>query len=135
MIDVQQHETVSADSERSFGIVFCVVFAIIGLWPLIHDGDVRLWSLAIAVGFLSVGLLHPGLLKPLNILWFKFGMLIGRVVSPVVMGIIFFATVVPIGLLFRLRRKDLLHLKPDPELSSYWITRDTETSGSMHDQF
>jgi len=135
MIDVQEHEAVSVGSERSFGIVFFVVFMIVGLWPLVHDGGVRWWSVVVGSGFLLAGFLSPSLLKPLNILWFKFGMLIGRIVSPVVMGIIFFLTVVPTGLLFKLRRKDLLHLKPDPELSSYWITRDTKTPSSMHDQF
>ena len=135
MIDVKEHESVKVGSERSFGVVFCVVFAVIGLWPLMGDGAVRWWSLVVAAGFVLAGFMAPGLLKPLNLLWFKFGMLLGRIVNPVVMGIIYFLAVVPTGLLFKLRGKDLLHLKPDSGLSSYWIERDPNTPSSMHDQF
>ncbi len=122
-------------SERSFGIVFSVVFVLIGLWPLVYSGSPRWWALTVAAAFITAGFLFPAVLKPLNILWFKFGMLLGRIIGPVVMGLIFFIAVTPTALIFKLRRKDLLHLNRDPGASSYWIARDETTSGSMRDQF
>lgn len=135
MIDIDEHDAVSVGSERSFGIVFSVVFALIGLWPLIHGAQPRWWAIAVAAVFLSAGLLFPLVLKPLNIIWFKFGMLLGRIVGPIVMGLIFFIAVTPTALIFKLRRKDLLKLAQDPDARTYWIARDETMSGSMRDQF
>lgn len=135
MIDIDEHDAVSVGSERSFGIVFSVVFALIGLWPLIHGAHPRWWAIAAAAAFLATGLLFPLVLKPLNILWFKFGMLLGRIVGPVVMGLIFFIAVTPTALIFKLRRKDLLNLAQNPDAKTYWIARDESKSGSMRDQF
>jgi hypothetical protein len=124
------HETLEArsevaqGSERGFGVVFAVVFAIIGLWPLLSGAGFRTWSLVIAAGFLAAAFVAPRLLAPLNRLWFRFGMLLGHIVSPVVMAIIFYLTVLPTGLAMRLLGKDLLRLRFDPEAESYWIHRD-----------
>ena len=116
-------DAVTVGSERAFGVVFAVVFAIIAAWPLTDGGDIRAWA-AIACGaFLVVSFLVPGLLKPLNIIWFKFGLLLHRIVNPLVMGFLFFLTITPIALLLRLFGKDPLQRKLDPNAESYWIER------------
>ena len=115
---------VKTSSDRSFGIVFAIVFAIIGLWPLLADGGVRWWSLAIALGFAAVAIARPGLLAPLNRLWFRFGLLLNSIVSPLVMGLLFYLIITPFALFMRLTGKDLLHLRRDPEAASYWIQRE-----------
>jgi predicted membrane metal-binding protein len=124
-------------SERGFAVVFAVVFALVGLWPLLSGGPVRAWALLIAAAFLLAGFAAPGILAPLNRLWFRFGMALGRIVSPVVMGVIFFGTVMPTGLLMRLFRKDLLRLRFDPAAESYWIPRDPPgpSAESLKQQF
>lgn len=114
---------VQMGSERSFGYVFAVLFLIVGLWPLKDGGDWRLWALALAVAFAAAALLAPRLLRPLNIVWFKFGMVLHHIVTPVVMGLLFFATVTPVGLLMRSTGKDPMRLKRDPAARSYWIDR------------
>lgn len=111
-------------SERGFAVVFTVVLVLVGLWPMVSGGPVRTWALLVAVALLLAGLTAPGILAPLNRLWFRFGMALGRIVSPIVMGILFFGTVMPTGLLMRLFRKDLLRLRFDPAAESYWISRD-----------
>ncbi|MEM1045377.1 MAG: SxtJ family membrane protein [Pseudomonadota bacterium] len=111
-------------SEKSFGIVFAVVFMIVALWPLWGGGAVRLWAVAIAATFLILGFVFPRALRPLNILWFKFGLLLGRIMTPIVMGFLFLVTFIPIGLILRgIAKKDLLRLKMEPESTSYWIKR------------
>ena len=110
-------------SERAFGIVFAAVFALIGLWPLLADGGVRLWALALAFLFLAAAFLAPRALAPLNRLWFRFGNLLHRIVNPLVMGLLFFTTVTPIALLMRLAGKDPLRLRFDRAAKSYWIER------------
>ena len=118
----RQHE-VKSSSERAFGIVFAAVFAVLGLWPLMHGGALRLWALAIAVVFLFLALLWTAPLRPLNRIWTRLGLLLHAVVNPVVMGLLFFSTVLPIGLFLRLTGKDLLNLRRDPKAGSYWIER------------
>ena len=118
------NEAVKGSSDRSFGVVFTVVFAIIGLWPLLDDAGVRWWSLAIAAGFAAVSTVWPSLLGPLNRLWLKFGLLLNRIVSPLVMGLLFYLVVTPIALLMRILGKDPLRLKRDSKAHSYWIERD-----------
>lgn len=120
----QRTEDVKLGSERAFGIVFAVVFAIIALWPLIGGNTPRIWALVIAAAFLAVSLIRPRVLRPLNLLWFRFGMLLHRIISPVILGLMFFVSVTPIALLMRVFGKDPLRLKFDPEAESYWITRD-----------
>lgn len=119
----QRHEEVRGSSNRSFGIVFAVVFALIGLLPLAFGGRVRLWSLGIGGVFLMMALAAPSLLAPLNRGWLRFGLLLHRIVSPLVLGIMFFLVITPIGLLMRALGKDLLRLKFEKGSTSYWIDR------------
>ena len=113
------------------------VFLIIALFPLLGDGGVRLWSVGVAAVFGGLAFLAPKLLAPLNRLWFRFGMLLSRIVSPIVMGILFFVTVTPTGLIMRARGKDLLRQKMDPDADTYWIEVDPEMAAqsSMKKQF
>lgn len=125
-------------SDRSFGYVFAVVFALIGLFPLWRLEAPRWWSLALAVGFAICAALFPRVLNPLNRAWLAFGKLLHRIVSPVVMGAVFFLAVTPTALIMRLRGRDLLSRKWRPDLSSYWIEREPVTqppSETMKKQF
>ena len=115
-------ENYKTSSNKSFGIVFFIVFLIISVYPLINDGDIRLWSLFISLIFLILGLINSKILTPLNKIWFKFGILLGKIVSPLVMGIIFFIVVTPIGYLMRFFGKDVLSLKYN-KTQSYWIEK------------
>ncbi len=112
-----------AGGERGFGIVFACVFAVIGFWPLWDDGAIRLWALIAAGVFAAAGLFAPALLRPLNRVWFLFGMALHKVVNPVVMGLLFYATITPMALVMRLMGKDPLRRRFDPEAKSYWIER------------
>ena len=120
-------------SNKSFGIVFFVFFLVVGLYPLINQDSLRIWSIVISIIFLILGLINSQILTPLNILWFKFGMLLGRFVSPIVMGLVFFLVVTPTGLIMRLFNKDLLKLRKNKN-SSYWIKK-PETKSEMKNQF
>ena len=120
-------------SNRSFGILFSIVFAIITFWPIISGNPFRLWSLPISIIFLVLGLLNSKLLNPLNIVWVKFGELLGRIIAPIVMAIIYFIIVTPIGLFMRLIGKDLLNIKFS-KANTYWIKRKKKI-GSMKKQF
>ena len=122
--DFAREEEVKAGSERSLGIVFAAVFAIVGLFPLWDGGAVRLWALIVAGVFLALALIAPALLGPLNRLWFRFGMLLNRIVSPLVIGLLFFLTVTPMALIMRVAGKDPLRLRFDKAAESYWIPRD-----------
>ena len=122
--DFEQAEVVRAGSERSFGIVFAVVFTFIGLAPLMGDGDMRLWALYTGGGFLAAALTFPKMLAPLNQLWFRFGMLLHKIVNPLIMGLLFYLTVTPIALIMRMAGKDPLCRRLDPDADSYWIKRD-----------
>ena len=121
-------------SNRNFGIVFFVVFLIISFYPLTYDGDIIRWSFVISIIFLILGLINSKTLTPFNRLWFKFGILLGRIISPIIMVIIFFAVVSPIGLIMRLLRKDLLNLKYNKKIKSYWIEKKGPKS-KMKNQF
>ena len=126
-------DEIKIGSNRSFGIVFFIVFLIIAIYPFLNQGEVRLWSLIISIIFLTLGLLNSKLLAPLNKIWFKFGILLGRIVSPLVMGIIFFFVVTPIGILMRILKKDLLNLKFNKK-TTYWIEKNDPKS-KMKNQF
>jgi predicted membrane metal-binding protein len=126
-------DDVKISSNRSFGIVFFVVFLLVALYPLIHAEEIRLWSLIISIIFLILGLLNSKILGPLNKIWFKFGILLGKIVSPLIMGIIFFLVVTPIGFIMRLLRKDVLNLKYNKN-KSYWIEKNGPKS-KMKNQF
>ena len=104
-------DEVKLSSNKSFGIVFFIVFFLIGVYPLLKGSDLRIWSLIISFIFLALGLINSKTLTPLNRLWFKFGLLLGKFISPLIMGIIFFVVVTPIGIIMRLLKKDLLNLK------------------------
>ena len=104
-------DEIKISSNRSFGIVFFIVFLLIGTYPLLNNDHIRIWALIISIVFLILGLLNSKILLPLNKIWFKFGILLGKIISPLIMGLIFFVVVTPIGLLMRLLNKDLLNLK------------------------
>jgi uncharacterized membrane protein len=137
MSEFETNTEIKIGSERSFGIVFAIVFAIIGLFPLLWGQGPRLWSLAIAAVFLGLAFLRPTILTVPNRLWFRFGLLLNKIVSPIVMGLIFVLTVIPTGLIMRAMGKDLLRQKMDPAADSYWITPDPEhrRTASMKNQF
>ena len=124
---------VKISSNKSFGIVFFVVFLLIAFYPLTNQADIRIWSIIISLIFLSLGLLNSKLLTPLNKIWFKFGIVLGKIVSPLIMGLIFFAVVTPIAFLMRILKKDLLNLKFNKN-SSYWIEKSGPES-KMKNQF
>ena len=126
-------DDIKISSNRSFGIVFFVVFLIIGLYPLTNDNDFRLWSIIISSIFLILGILNSKILSPLNKIWFKFGLFLGKIISPIVMGIIYFLVVTPIGLFMRLIQKDLLSLKFNNK-NTYWIEKSGPKS-KMKNQF
>ena len=126
-------QSIQMGSNRSFGLVFFIFFLIIALWPLLNNDEIRLWSLIISLIFLVLGILNSKLLSPLNKLWMRFGLLLGRIVSPIIMGIIYFFVVTPTGLIMKIFRKDLLSLKKNDE-KSYWIEKNDEKS-NMKNQF
>jgi len=110
-------------SDRGFGLVFAAVFSIIAGWPLVHGELPRWWALPVAVAFALAALIRPQLLHPFNRVWLALGRLLHRIISPLVMGAVFFAAVTPTAWIMRLRGKDVLSLKRRPELKSYWIRR------------
>lgn len=111
-------------SDRTFGIVIAAVFLIVAAWPLLNDGRPRLWAFAVAAPFLLAAILSPKVLAPLNRLWMAFGLLLGRIVAPVMLLVVYLIAVVPTGLIMRLRGKDPLHRRFDREAPSYWVHRD-----------
>ena len=126
-------DDIKISSNRSFGIVFFIVFLLIALYPLINKGELRLWSLIISFIFFILGILNSKILTPLNKFWFKFGIFLGKIVSPIIMGIIFFFVVTPIGVLMRIFGKDVLNLKYNNN-KSYWIEK-TGPKSKMKNQF
>ena len=135
--NLEDRDAPTAGSERGFGIVFAVVFAVIGLWPLTDAQPVRVWALGLVVSFLAVGFIAPGLLKPLNRAWFLFGLALHKIVNPLVMGLLFFFTVTPIALIMRIVGKDPLHRAFDKDATTYWIERNPPgpAPDSMRQQF
>ena len=125
MNETHKHDDdVQVGSEKSFGIVFAVVFVIIALIPLKDGLAVRWWALPVAGCFLFAAYFAQSLLRPLNLLWFKFGLLLYKIVNPVVMALLYYTTLVPMGRLMRLCGKDPLHRSFDPAAKSYWIDRE-----------
>ena len=120
-------------SNKSFGLVFFIFFLIVSFYPLLNGEDIRKWSLVFSVIFLVLGLTNSKILNPLNKLWFYFGIFLGKIMSPVIMGIIFFLVVTPIGLLMRLFGKDILNLKFNNK-TTYWIEKNGPKS-KMRNQF
>ena len=115
-------EKFNLPSNKNFGLVFFVVFLLVAFYPLTVKGDIRLWSFVLSLIFLILGLINSKILTPLNIAWLKFGIFLGKIISPIIMGIIFFCVVTPTGLLMRVFKKDILKLKFNNH-SSYWIKK------------
>ena len=130
---MSDYNDIKISSNRSFGVVFFIVFLLIALYPLLNNNEIRLWSLIISVLFLILGILNSKILSPLNKIWFKFGLLLGKIISPIIMGIIFFLVVTPIGFIMKLLGKDLINLKFNNE-KSYWIQK-TGPKSKMKNQF
>ena len=124
---------INKSSNKSFGIIFSIVFLLIALYPVLHNGNLRIWSIIISLIFLILGLLNSKILSPLNNAWFKFGIFLGKFISPLVMGVIFFLVVTPTGLIMRIIGKDLLNLKYNKK-KSYWIQKSNQKS-KMKNQF
>ena len=116
---------VKRGSNRNFGLVFSAVFLLVALFPLLGGGHIRWWSAIIALIILVITLLKPDWLTKPNLYWFKFGMFLGAFVAPIVMGLVFLLTILPMGLIFRAMRKDPLRLKLDKQATSYWLKRET----------
>lgn len=127
-------QRVKIGSERSFGLVFAGVFAVVGLFPLLHEGAPRRWALGIGTVFLILAFLRPALLAPLNRLWFRFGLALGAVMTPVIMGLLFVVAVIPTALALKLFRKDPMQRRLAPGAATYWERRDKQP-GPMRDQF
>jgi saxitoxin biosynthesis operon SxtJ-like protein len=130
-------EKIVAGSDRSFGLVMAAALAAVTLLNAWHAGRVWPWTGGIAALFLAAALLRPGVLHPLNLIWLKFGLLLHRVVNPVIMALLFYGTVLPTGLVMRMLGKDPLRLKREPGADSYWIVRQPPGPApeSMKDQF
>ena len=128
------HNEVKIGSNRSFGIVFFVFFLLISLWPLKNGGNLNFWLFGISIIFLILGIINSKLLKPLNFIWFKFGLLLGSIISPIVMSIIFFLVVTPTSILIKLFNKDILNLKKNKKKKTYWIEKSVSKS-QMNKQF
>ena len=120
-------------TNRNFGIVFFIVFLLIGLFPLIQDKEPRVWSLVISIIFLILGILNSKILTPLNKFWMKFGLFLGNLISPIVMGIIYFGVITPTGIIMRILKKDILSLKKKNK-KTYWLEKDN-TNNNMRNQF
>jgi Saxitoxin biosynthesis operon protein SxtJ len=135
--DFSRQEEITPSSDRSFGLVIAIFFLIVGFWPLVHAEPVRWWALGAAAMFAVLALLWTAALAPLNKLWTKLGLLLYRIVSPIVLGLLFYLTVTPIALLMRLLGKDPLRLRRDPDGASYWVIRTPPgpTPESMKNQF
>jgi len=134
MTEISRYVSTEQSSEKSFGVVFSIVFLIVALYPLITSAGLRIWALVVSIIFFLLAFLAPKILVLPNKLWFKFGLLIGSIVAPIVMAFVYFVTVLPTGLIMRLLGKDLLKQKLDKNAKSYWVKR-SEPMGSMKNQF
>ena len=128
-----KNQKIKIGSNKSFGIVFSIVFLVIAFWPMLNGNEINYWLLAISIVFLILGLINSKILTPLNKIWFKFGILLGNVVGPIVMGIIFFLIVTPISIIMKLLGKDLINLKKNNN-NSYWIEKNNQKS-KMKNQY
>ena len=128
-----KNQKIKIGSNRNFGIVFFIVFLIIAIWPLLNSNEINYWSLAISITFLILGLANSKILTPLNKIWFKFGILLGNVIAPIVMGIIFFLIVTPTSIIMKILGKDLLNLKKNNN-NSYWIEKSNQNN-KMKNQY
>ena len=127
------YKDIKIGSNRSFGVVFFVVFLLIGLWPILKGNEIRIWAIVISLIFLILGILNSKILTPFNKVWFRFGIFLGNFISPIIMGIVFFLVVTPTGLIMKLFRKDLINLRKNNS-STYWIEK-KDIKSSMKNQF
>ena len=134
MTETTIHIPTEQSSPKSFGVVFSIVLLMVALYPLINSEGIRTWALFVSAVFLLLAFVAPNVLSLPNKLWFKFGMLLGSIIAPIVMALVYFLTVLPTGLIMRLLGKDLLKQKLDKNAKSYWIKR-SEPMGSMKNQF
>jgi len=126
-------KNIKIGSNKSFGVVFSIVFLIVALYPVLNNNSIRTWSIILSLIFLILGLLNSPILSPLNKIWFYFGIFLGKIVSPLIMAIIFFIVVTPIGFIMRLLKKDILNLRFNNN-KTYWIKKDGPKS-KMKNQF
>ena len=124
---------IKISSNRNFGVVFAIFFFIVSMFPLFKDEDIRIWAVIVAIIFLILGLMNSNILTPLNKVWFKFGILLGSFVSPIVMGVVFFTIVTPTSVIMKVLGKNLLNLKKDNK-KTYWIER-SKIKSKMKNQF
>ena len=124
---------INKSTNKSFGIIFFIVFFLIGFYPVFFEENIRIWSILISLVFLILGIFNSKILTPLNKIWFKFGILLGKIISPLIMAIIFFLVVTPIGIIMRVLGKDLLNLKKNTE-DSYWI-KITDLKSKIRNKF
>ena len=122
--DFGRHIEVRGSSDRSFGLWFTLFFVIIGLLPLRHSRPIRIWALAVAVVFLLLAFAAPRVLHPLNQVWTKIGLVLGKIVNPIVMSVVFLLVLTPLALVFRMLGKDPLRLRLAPDVTTYWLPRD-----------
>ena len=125
---------IKISSNRNFGLVFFFIFLVVSIWPLTHNESPRIWSAIISLAFLILVLTRSKLLTPLNRLWAKFGIILGSIIAPIVMGVVFFLVITPIGLFMKIIGKDLLSIKYDKKKETHWVKRDKPTS-TMKQQF
>jgi hypothetical protein len=143
MRETATHEHLSSEitglgaSDRSFGLVMAGFFTLVGFWPLVHRRDWRPWSVAVGAAFALVALAWPSLLSPLNKLWMRLGLLLSRIINPLVLGAMYYLVITPVSLILRLAGKDPLRLRPDRQAASYWIARQPPGPApeTMSDQF
>jgi len=137
MIEHEEHYKAEPASDRSFGVIFAAVFAIIAMLPLLREHPPRWWALGAAIAFAVVAWVIPGWLTPLNRFWLWIGSQLHKIINPIILAFIFFLAVTPTGIVMRLFGKDLLRLKRDPSASSYWIMRDrnADSQTSMRNQY
>ena len=121
--NMQRGSKIKVSSNKSFGLVFFIVFLIIAIWPLMYADPIRIWSVVVSLVFLILGLLDSKLLIPLNLLWFKFGNMLGAVIAPIAMAVVFFLVITPIGFIMKIVRIDSLNKKYDKKRKTYWIKR------------
>lgn len=135
--NLDREEDITVGTEKSFGLVFAVFFVVIAVWPLLDGADIRWWAIAVAGLFLVAGFIFPIVLRPLNVLWFKFAMLLYKIVNPLTMAMLYYFTVVPTGLIMRLLGKDPLQRSFDKTAESYWVARTPPgpEPASMKNQF
>ena len=132
IIYINKTLVIKKKSNVTFGVLFFIFFLIIGLYPLKSGGNTRVWSIVLSLVFLIITIIKPNLFTFLNKLWIKFGLLLGKIISPIIMGLVFFLVVTPVGIFLKILKKDVMGLKIGA--SSYWINREDKVQ-SMKKQF